>query len=308
MISSYKYFITKILEKSSLTTLGVPKEVMQNIQKDYALRPDAEWIEFSLKKDIKTELMQNKNILFVQVGDDSIKVYCSAIENKRKLYLIDRYIKYTGEWGDHWEKNEREGITLTQLLIDIENESRYKKYKLKDDNFSVVRSDVRNIEKAQRDFEDFNNTFRKNLIDYFTKVLKNSHSQFSQQIEKAIIDNLAKVRKDLSPDEIKQVLYQNVDLATKAKTHKQKAEDIPKYKLDNEEIQHNSLTLFNEYLLQFETDYSEKYGEYFTIKNLIEKYSQNKIITAFIYYLYTGKLMDLNSFIPIETLDDLYNF
>jgi hypothetical protein len=308
MIPTYKHFITKILERSSLTALGVPKEVMQNIQKDYALQPDAEWVEFYIKKDIKAELMKNKNILFVQIGDESIKVYCSVIENKRKFYLIDRYIKYTGEWGDHWEKNEREGITLTQLLIDIESEQQYKKYKLKDDNFSVVKSDVRNIEKAQKEFDNFNNNFRKNLIDYFTKVLKNSHSKFAQRIEKTIIDNLAKVRKDLSPDEIKQVLYQNVDLATKSKTHKQKAEDIPKYKLDNEEIQHNSLTLFNEYLLQFETDYSEKYGEYFTIESLINKYSQDKIITAFIYYLYTGKLMDLNSFTPIESLDDLYNF
>jgi hypothetical protein len=308
MIPSYNLFITKILEKSSLTALGVPKEVMQNIQRDYALQPNVEWIEYTSKKDIKAELIKNKNIFFVQIGDDSIKVYCSVIENKRKFYIIDRYIKFTGEWGDHWEKDDREGITLTQLLIDIESEPKYKNYKLKYDNFSVVKSDVRGIEKAQKEFDDFNNNFRKNLIDYFTKVLKNSHSQFAQRIEKTIIDNLAKVRKDLTPDEIKQVLYQNVDLATKSKTHKQKAEDIPKYKLDNEDIQHNSLTLFNEYLLQFETDYSEKYGEYFTIKSLIEQYSQNKIITAFIYYLYTGKLMDLNSFTPIESLDDLYNF
>lgn len=305
---SYKHFITKILETSSLTALGVPKEVMQNIQKDYALKPSAEWIEYPIKKDIKTELMKNKNILFIQIGNDSIKVYCSIIENKRKFYIIDRYVKFTGEWGDHWEKNDREGTTLTQLLIDIEGEPKYKNYKLKDDNFSIVKSDIRGIENAQKEFDDFNNKFRKNLIDYFTKVLKNSHSQFAQRIEKTIIDNLAKVRKDLSPDEIKQVLYQNVDLATKSKTHKQKAEDIPKYKLDNEEIQNNSLTLFNEYLLEFENEYSEKYGEYFTIKSLIEKYSQDKIITAFIYYLYTGKLMDLNSFTPIETLDDLYNF
>jgi hypothetical protein len=308
MIPSYKHFINKILEKSSLTALGIPKEVMQNIQKDYALQPTAEWVEYTSKKDIKNELIQNKNILFIQVSDDSIKIYCSVVENKRKFYIIDRYIKYTGEWGDHWEKNDREGITLTQLLIDIESESKYKKYKLKDNNFSVVKSDVRDIENAQKEFDIFNEKFRKSLIDYFTKILKNSHSQFAQRIENTIIDNLSKVRKDLSPDEIRQVLYQNVDLAAKSKIHKQKSEDIPKYKLDNEEIQNNSLTIFNEYLLQFENDYSEKYGDFFTIKSLIEKYSQDKILTAFIYYLYTGKLMDLNSFTPIESLEDLYNF
>ena len=159
MLSTYKQFTIKLLEKSSLTALGVPKEVMQNIQKDYALRPDADWVEYTLKKNIKDELIKNKNVLFVQIGDDSIKIYCSVYENKRKFYLIDRYIKYIGEWGEHWEKNNREGITLTQLLIEINSEPKYKKYKLKDDIFSVVKSDIRNIEKSEKEFENFNNLF-----------------------------------------------------------------------------------------------------------------------------------------------------
>jgi hypothetical protein len=308
MLSTYKQFTIKLLEKSSLTALGVPKEVMQNIQKDYALRPDADWVEYTLKKNIKDELIKNKNVLFVQIGDDSIKIYCSVYENKRKFYLIDRYIKYIGEWGEHWEKNNREGITLTQLLIEINSEPKYKKYKLKDDIFSVVKSDIRNIEKSEKEFENFNIQFKKYLINYFTKVLKNSHSKASKRIEKTIINNLAKVKIDLTPEDIKQVLYQNVDLATKTKKHQQKAEDIPKYKLDNEEVQFNSLTIFNEFLLQFEEEYSEKYNEYYTVKNLVEKYSKDKIISAFIYYLYTGSLMDLNSYKPIGELDDLFNF
>lgn len=303
MISNYLNFL---FEKSSLTPMGVTKPVMQHIQRDYALNPDSEWVKIDLKRDIKKILIKNTNNLIIQIGSDYIKVLVSVYDNNTKLYYIDRYIKKTGEWGDEWVKAKREGMTLTAMLHEVEMENKY--YLLKSGDFSVVRSDIRKIEKEDKEFDTFNKKFREELINYFTILLNNSYSSVAAKIEKTIVDNLAKVSDGLSPDDVRRVLYQNVEQAKKSKAFKAKAADIPKYKLSDDTIQHNSLTLFDEYLLQFEDDYSKKYHKYYTIKTLVDEFSRPKIITAFVYYLYTGNLMDLNSFKTVSVLDDLNDF
>lgn len=280
---------------------------MQNIQKDFALKPNANWVDFDLKRDIKTTLLKNKNNLILQISKDSIKIFVSVFEQQKKLYYIDRYMRKTGEWGDHWEKLDREGATLTSLLHEVEMDKKNdnKHYLLKDSDFSIVKSDVRKIEKEEKDFDDFNRIFREDLLNYFTVLLKNSYSAIAKRIEKTIIDNLAKVIPNLSPDEIKNILYQNVEQAKKSKKLQTKSTNIDKYKLNTTEQQYNSLTIFDEYLLQFEDAYSEKFHKYYNIKSLVEEFTRPKIYTAFIYYLYTGFLMDLHSYKMVSVLDDL---
>lgn len=306
MIKSYKYF-SKIYEKSSLTQMGVPKSVMQYVQKHYALTPQAQWKKYEKLNEIKNILMKNENNLFIQIGDSNIKVYASIYEKNKKLFIVDKFFKSTGDWGEHWEHVGREGITLTNLIkeeIYIEDEQ----YKLKSGEFSVVKKDVRDVEREEKQFDDFNKKFREDLLDYLTNILRNSYSKKANKIEKKIIDNLADVKEGLDHKEIKDILYQNADYAKKSKRLKSKAELIPKYNLDSEQIQHNSLTIFDEYLLRFEDAYSEKTGEYYNIKSLVEEYSREKIFTAFIYYLYTGMLMNLNSYKDVSVLDDLEEF
>jgi hypothetical protein len=300
MIYSYKHFL---LEKSSLTSLGIPRSVMQNIQRDYALNPNSEWVEYTLKKDIKDILIKNKNNLLLQIGKDAIKVFVSVYEYNKKLYFIDRYVKKTGEFDDFWQKLEREGATLTSMLYEVEMENKY--YLLKNNDFSVVKSEIRKLEKEEKDFDSFNNKFREDLLDYFTKVLKNSYSTVSKKIEHTIVDNLSKVKPNLTEKDIKDILYQNVEKAKKSKDYQTKAQNISKYKLDTTEQQFNSLTIFDEYLLQFEDEYSEKYHKYYNIKSLVEEFSMLKIFTAFIYYLYTGNLMDLYGYKNVTFSDDL---
>lgn len=303
MIYKFSEYLT---EKSSLTVLGVPLFVMQNIQKDFALSPTAEWVEYGIKRDIRNTLIENKNNLLLQVGKDEIKVFVSVYEKKLKLYYIDRYTKKTGEWGDNWVKLDREGSTLTAMLSEISMENKY--YLLSNSNFSVVKSSVRKIEKDAKQFDEFNVKFRESLLNYLTVLLKNTYSAAGKRVEKVIINNLASLSDNLSPSEIKRILYQNVDDAKASKRLSAKAQDIPKYGLEQTEQQHNSLTIFDEYLLQFEDDYSSKYHKYYNIKSLVDEFSMQKIFTAFIYYLYTGMLMDLNSYKGVSVMDDLTEF
>lgn len=301
MIFSYNNFL---LEKSTLTSLGVPKPVMQNIQKDYALKPTSEWIQHFYKKEIKDILIKNENNLVLQIGKDSIKVLVSVFIKGKKLYYIDKYMKKVGEWGEYWDKLPREGSTLTSILHEVEMEN--KQYILKNSDFSIVKSDVRKLEKEEKEFDEFSKKFREDLLNYFTVLLKNSYTSVAAKIEKTIVNNLAKVHDNLTPSQIKNILYQNVDKAKKSKDLQKKSKDIDKYHLDSDMQQMNSLTIFDEYLIEFEEAYSKKFHKYYNIKSLVDDFSRPKIYTAFIYYLYTGFLMDLYSYKSVSVLDDLY--
>jgi frataxin-like iron-binding protein CyaY len=302
MIISFNNFI---FEKSSLTKLGVPNQVMKNIQRDFALKSNADWIEVSLKKEMKNILIKNENRLIIEIQPDIIKVLVSVYQQGKKLYIIDKYTKKTGDWGDNWVKLDREGTTLTQLLDEIVIEKNSKHFLLNSYDFAIVKKDIRQIKKQEIEFKTFNDVFKKDLINYFTKLLKNSYSETAKRVEETIIDNLASTQKDLSNDQIRNILYQNVESAKKLKRFKEKSKNIDFYELDNPDKQYNSLSIFDEYLLNFENEYSEKYDKYLNIYMLVEKYSRMKILTAFIYYLYTGLLMDLDGYKNYKQIDDL---
>jgi len=63
--------------------------------------------------------------------------------------------------------------------------------------------------------------------------------------------------------------------------------------ITNNIVKSNSLTIFDKYLIEFEGDYSDKYKEYLNIPIMIERWSRDKIMTAFMVYLYTKKLIEL---------------
>jgi len=63
--------------------------------------------------------------------------------------------------------------------------------------------------------------------------------------------------------------------------------------ISNDIIKANSLTNFEEDLINFEDEYSDKYKEYLNIPIMIEKWSRDKIMTALLIYLRTKKLIKL---------------
>lgn len=128
-VLSFKEFL--LTESSSLTTLGVPREVMQPIQKDYALSPTVEWTKIPRKKDVIAILKKGEPCLFIQVAVDSIKIFGCVDTIKGTVYYIDKYIYDKGDWGGEYIKSERENPTFTQLNTEIE--SRANIYQLEGD-------------------------------------------------------------------------------------------------------------------------------------------------------------------------------
>jgi hypothetical protein len=60
----------------------------------------------------------------------------------------------------------------------------------------------------------------------------------------------------------------------------------------SDRINDNGLTKFDETLLKFEKKYSILKDKYITIEILIDEYGLNKVITSFIYFIKTNKVID----------------
>jgi hypothetical protein len=104
---------------------------------------------------------------------------------------------------------------------------------------------------------------------------------------------LANVKNNLSDEKIREILFLNVDRAKEINILKKKQNSKDPYKLYNDVIREDSLTIFNTFIIEFEDKYSDKYKEYLNIPILIDKFSRDKVMTSFMIYLYTKKLIDL---------------
>jgi len=284
-----KYF-QFILEKSSLTQLGVPKPVMQQIQKDYAISKDASWLEYTRKMDVKEQLLKPENSLFIQVIIDQIvKVFGSIYKDNHKSYFLEEWnLDEDKEWGGEWKKGERHILSITSLMY-YTSVRHMKAYKLEGD-FETLPQQMRKEIEVQRDFQEFTEYFKKYVLDNFSRIIRGIFGNRAEnEVKDKIIQNISKVKKDLTLQQIRKILVGGVEKIDKTKI------DIPEdpLSLKDTTIKDNSLTIFDEYLLGFEEAYSEKEKEFVFVEDLCKKYTLNKVIRAFIYYIYNGKVINL---------------
>lgn len=83
-------------------------------------------------------------------------------------------------------------------------------------------------------------------------------------------------------------------MAEKAKEYEDAKNEEDILKIKQLEQKYNSLPVLDEYLINFEVAYSDKYVTRLNIKDLIKNFGKMQVETAFMYYLYTGKIKDLN--------------
>jgi hypothetical protein len=254
-------FVELILEKSSLTKLGVPREVMQPIQRDLALSPDAEWEKMEHKKDVVDYLRKGDKNLFIQIGIDDIKVIVSYPSLKGTQYFVDNYIYRDTEWAGEYEKLKREFKSLTQIVVDIE--PRKNIYRLKGD-FAINKQAQRELIRKEKSFMNFSDKFKTDFLKKFDKILKRiSGTNFKKAKEKVT-------------DKAKKIAFEN---------------DILIKSLDNPLSGPNGLSILDEFLYQFEDEYSKYFEERIDIQELAKYFTIDKVMTMFMYYIYTGKIL-----------------
>ena len=100
-----------------------------------------------------------------------------------------------------------------------------------------------------------------------------------------VIDNVYKINGDLSKEEIRDILTKGIDKKAFKKHYTQYQKEDPK-QLKSEVRQDNSLTIFDEYLIRFEVECSENLGKFCTVKDLVDEFGMDKILTD-IHLFYT---------------------
>jgi hypothetical protein len=273
-----------IFEKSTLTILGVPIDVMKDIQYNYELSSDATWTKF-YKTALKEDLKKDELSLYVEISIKYIKVFINLgnDEYQQQVYKLD-----DSGWGT-FIKKDIELKTRTQLLIGINPEHLI--YKLSGD-FQYKPKKQRQVQKELKMFDDVTNDFKFYILYNFNKIIKKIYGKRYDFVMQTIAKNISEL-KGSSSDEILEFLKNNKKLAEKAKEYDnaKAADDI--LRIQDLEQQFNSLPAIDEYLYTFEEEYSEKYNLRLNIQDLINEFGRMKIETAFMYYLFTGKIKDL---------------
>ena len=278
----------KLFEKTSLLDIDVPYQVMQQIQRNYTISDDAKWRNLKLKKDI-IPILKNKNNLFISICKNKIFILFSF----NNQYYIETFIQIEKDdfGNEQWKRIDRIETTLLEVIKKIERGC--KTYNLISGNWSHEFSNIRKIRKEESNFDNITNNFKIDFAESFTKIVKKLFGKKANIITDIIVNHLKNIKKNISDEQIREILFLNVDRAKDVDIYKNKQQAKDPFKLYSDVIRADSLTIFNEYLIKFEDEYSDKYKQYLNIPIMIEKWSRDKIMTAFCYYLYSGKLMEL---------------
>jgi len=256
MITNLKEYL--LLERSSLSLLGVPREVMQPIQKDLAIPADAKWDKIKLKRDAVDILNNNDKVLLLQIDIDMISVFIS-FNNK---YFIDTYVmKDSKDWGGGYNKLPREKVSKTQFISRLD--SSVLLYHLID-NFSIKTQPYRKMDKKEKNFLEFTENFKKDFLQQFNSILKR------------IVGYNYKDAKDDIADKAKRVEIENKMMISG---------------LENPLEGPNSLTILDQFLIEFEDEYSKYFDERLDIMELSELFTRDKIMTSFMLFIYSGKII-----------------
>jgi hypothetical protein len=251
-----------LLEKSSLTKLGVPREVMQPIQTDFAIPPDAQWDRLRLKRDAQQILRKGNKELLLQITVDSIKVFVVYPKGSEIIYFIDNYVYNDSGWGGEFNKLERQYTTMTQLFYQIDSSTLL--YHLKSD-FSLIKQSKRKLIKKEKRFQEFTENFKKDFLNNFESILKR------------IVGTKYMDAKEEIDDKARQIEIENQMMITG---------------LSDPLSGPNSLSILDEFIMQFEDEYSDYFGERLDIEELSNYFSREKIMTAFMLFIYSGKLLN----------------
>lgn len=279
----------KLFEKTSLINIDVPYQVMQGIQKDYAISSNAEWKRLQYKKNIIAALHKPQNTLIISVCENEILI---SFSHNKDFYIENYIISEKDDFGNiQWVRSERTKTTITDCVKKIERKC--KSYELVYGSWLHEFRKIRKIRKEESDFEKITNEFKRDFAENFTNIIKKLYGKKANIITDIIVNHLKNVKKGITDEQIRDILFLNVERAKEADFFKKKQKEKDPYHLYNEIIRADSLTIFNEYLIRFEDDYSEKYKEYLNIPIMIEKFGRDKIMTAFMIYLYTKKLIIL---------------
>ena len=276
-----------LFEHSSLTKLGIPNEVMKYIQYHYEINSNANWIKIGLKRELIEELKKDEIAMFIEIADKYIKIIVNLSNDE---FYIQYFYYETNNFGSY-DIREKTNISRNQLLYTVD--PKHTIYKL-DGNFQHRPKLQRKVQKELKKFDKITNDFKFYMLYNFNNIIKRIYGKRYDFVMREIAKNISNFKQDASAEEILEFLKNNKKMAEKAREYEDAKEDDDLLRLKDLEKKYNSLPIIDEYLLTFEDEYSDKFNTRLNIQNLIETFGRMKIETAFMYYIFTGKLKELS--------------
>lgn len=211
-------------------------------------------------------LKKNESNLFLCIDSrnkDEVMVCMSLLIRGHKLYTIDQYVlDADADWGGEWEKRERMVVSVTELLSQVSGKF-HKNYHLLDRYFKAEPKVVRRIKAAELKHDEFHNEFKTEFLSKLNPMINRLYSMKAKQIAKEMVDNLDFITDDMisaeEKDKVKKILYFGVDpKQLKEYTSLSQTDD---YKFLKSIVERpNGLNALDQYLMDFEEAYREKYG------------------------------------------------
>lgn len=284
MFTEFSKFI--INEKSSLTKLGIPNEVMKAVQEVYKLPAKTKWIKIDTLKDFKKELIESESSIYIAINNRKVKI----ITNYNHELYLQMYVYSDVEFG-------------TYTIYPIEKKSPTQLLKMILNSDDIYKSDAINIippiaeiiaEDEYKKFDKSTQDFKFDTIKNFNNIISRIYTIKYNDVINIIASNMSNLDNLVSQEEITEFLKNNDELLKISKEYDRIRRSEDYYRLKSIQKQHNSLTLFDEMLIEFEDMYSEFYGVRVTVPQLITLYGYMKVQTAFIYFIYTKRIKPLN--------------
>lgn len=291
MITNFNDYIKEnfqLFEKSSLSKLDLDLFIIKNIQKDFALSVYADWLKVNTKRQLVDNITNEQKTLIIQISSNTIKVLVSAIENSKKIYIIDTYINTVSDWEQDWIKLKRKILTKTEFISEINISN--KCYLLTKGDYKLLLKSERMLLKDEQQFNEFTTKFKQYIIDNFNNIVNRLYKNKSETIKNQIAKNIEKTS-NLNINQIKQILNVNKDLQKQA-IHYTKLQNIKDPFNINGVGTGDSLSILDKKILEFEESYTSYFNEYLNIMELSEYFGKDKIITNFLYFLYSGKIYE----------------
>ena len=284
MFTEFSKFI--INEKSSLTKLGVPNDVMKIVQEIYKLPAKTKWTKIDTLKDFKREMIESESSIYISINNRKVKI----ITNYNHELYLQMYVYSDIEFG-----------TYTIYPIEKKSPSQLLKMILSSDD--IYKSDAINIippiaeimaEDEYKKFDKSTQDFKFDTIKNFNNIISRIYTIKYNDVINIIASNMSNLDNLVSQEEITEFLKNNDELLKISKEYDRIRRSEDYYRLKSIQKQHNSLTLFDEMLIEFEDMYSGFYGVRLTVPQLVTLYGYMKVQTAFIYFIYTKRIKPLN--------------
>ena len=157
-----------LLERTTLTNIGIPLEIVQQIEKDYEFS-NVDWKKVNLQELLKYIFINksSQSNLFLQILPNKIMIFTSVDHKDHRTIIYDEFIKSEDDFGEMWERKERKDFQFVNVINRFDLD--YPIYYLEEGEFKIEPRKLRKLKIVMEDFDNTTKDFKQSILDYINK-------------------------------------------------------------------------------------------------------------------------------------------